>query len=521
MIEELRCELLNTVICGLYRRSHRRFWSDTDVAAVQRNKLRELMNKNRGSAYGRRYDFAHINSVADYQDRAPLTVYEDYLPYIDRIMAGEQGVLTEEEVLLLEPTGGSVSGSKLIPYTAGLKAEMQKGLQPWIYDLYSSYPGVTRGRSYWSVTPATAGKSRTPGGIPIGFADDAEYFGKAGKYMLRLLFVAPADLAREQDIDRFYFRTALALLNCRTLSLISVWNPTFLLLLLEYIHTNVAKLLTALPSKRRALVARYLPDKRYDKLWPGLRVISCWRDANASSYAQQLRRLFPHSRIQPKGLLATECIVSFPLAGKKGAVLSFHSHFFEFRSLEDGNLYLAHQLRENIRYEVIVSTSGGLYRYELRDIIQVTGFTSGVPRLRFCGKNDTVCDLFGEKLHEVFVAQALKECGLRGEFALVAPETDRYVLYVHGGNPPDPGQLDTLLRKNFHYDYCRKLGQLKPPRIYSLTGNPRQEYFQRCMLRGQKLGDIKPMLLVSYGGWAQRFTGQFADEKTEEREERP
>lgn len=254
-------------------------------------------------------------------------------------------------------------------------------------------------------------------------------------------------------------------------------------------------------------------------LWPGLRVISCWCDAKASPYAKQLHQLFPHSLIQPKGLLATECIVSFPLAGKKGAILSIHSHFFEFRSLEDGKLYLAHQLRKNISYEVIVTTGGGLYRYELHDIIQVTGFTGGIPRLRFCGKNDTISDLFGEKLHEVFVAQVLQNCGLRGEFALMAPETDRYVLYAHGGNLPDPERLDTLLRKNFHYDYCRNLGQLKSPRIYRLTGNSQQEYFQRCMERGQKLGDIKPMLLASCGGWADYFTGGFTDEKNKESEE--
>ena len=501
---------LNGALCALCESEYRRFISLRGPKEAQEAKLSEILRKNSRSAYGMRHDFGSIRSIAEFQRRVPLTTYEDYAPYIRRIMQGEQGVLTEERVLLLEPTGGSTSGAKLIPYTKSLQQEMQRGIRPWLYNLCSSYSGVKWGKSYWSVTPAASGRLRTEGGIPVGFEDDAAYFGRAEKLLLGQLFAVPQEISRESHIGRFYLHTALGLLKCPELSMISVWNPTFLLLLLDYIHKNTDRLLSSLPPGRQADVSRYLPQKRYEKLWPNLRVISCWCDANARPYARRLRQLFPNVVIQPKGLLATECFVTFPLSGRKGGVLSVHSHFFEFKSADNGRIYLAHQLERGKTYEVIVTTGGGFYRYQMRDLIRITGHTNGIPRMVFCGKSDRTSDLFGEKLDEVFVARVLRGCGLTG-FALLAPETDRYVLYAKGDALPAPDKLDQLLRKSFHYDYCRKLGQLKAPRIFRITGEPEQEYFRRCACRKQKLGDIKPALLTGYGGWASWFTGYYAD----------
>ena len=55
---------------------------------------------------------------------------------------------------------------------------------------------------------------------------------------------------------------------------------------------------------------------------------------------------------------------------------------------------LAHELELNKQYEVVLTTSGGLYRYKLRDIIEVMGFDEGVPLFRFVGKAGYISDLF-------------------------------------------------------------------------------------------------------------------------------
>lgn len=59
----------------------------------------------------------------------------------------------------MEPTSGSTSSSKLIPYTEGLKREFQAGIKPWIYSLYNNFPEIKKGKSYWSVTPMATEKN--------------------------------------------------------------------------------------------------------------------------------------------------------------------------------------------------------------------------------------------------------------------------------------------------------------------------------------------------------------------------
>ena len=56
-----------------------------------------------------------------------------------------------------------------------------------------------------------------------------------------------------------------------------------------------------------------------EALWPRLVLVSCWADAAASDSAASLRRRLPHARLQPKGLLATEGVVSLPLLAGAGS----------------------------------------------------------------------------------------------------------------------------------------------------------------------------------------------------------
>ena len=532
MIRRFTCFAVNSLCRLAYGNEYRAFsrmLSDTDadqarqaVKKAQERKLFQILRANQSCEFGSRYGFSNLKSVEEFQAKVPLSVYGDYEKAVGKIKEGKQNVLTSEDVLLLQPSGGSTAAVKLIPYTRSLKAEFQKGIRPWIYDLYRNVPGIQWGRSYWSVTPAATSIKNSGDGIPVGFEDDKAYFGSWENKVFDFIFAVPGTVARADTMEEFYYRTALALLNCPDLTLISIWNPSFLLLLLEYIENNSERLVRDLRRRRKRRgeeVQRILHEKAYGKLWKRLKVISCWADANARAGAEKLQGLFPGVTIQPKGLLATEGFISFPLIGHDGAALSLNSHFFEFLSIDDQKIYLAHELRQGRDYAVIMTTSGGLYRYQLRDIVTVTGFAGAVPLVKFTGKQDKISDLFGEKLNESFVESALEQAGLSGDFHMLAPETDRYVLYVRfsvGSERPETLDTPTLaerieekLRENFHYDYCRRLGQLKGVRIFQLTGSPDREYLNECVKRGQRLGDVKPAALHLQGGWHRVFEGKY------------
>jgi len=504
---------------------------------VQLQLLRQYLAKNADTAWGKAHYFREIRNYGEFTRRIPLRSYDDLEPWIARIKRGEKRVLTADRVTHLIPTSGSSGARKLIPFTADLQREFNAGIGPWIVDLYRPYPSLTAGTAYWSVSPALEAVESDSSVIPVGFDADSTYLGGARKFLVDSVMAVPSEVRFVPDLDQFRYVTLLCLLRQSDLRLISVWHPSFLSLLLDalpahwknllddirlgrcrYSAALAPQVLHALKLSPRPARARYLASSdplRPESLWPQLKVISCWGDANAELAIADLQRRFPTVFIQPKGLLATEAFVTIPFSNS--LPLAVCSHFFEFID-EQGAVHLAGELRENEIYEVVVTTAGGLCRYRLQDQVLVTGFVEKTPAFRFLGRKGKVSDRFGEKLSEPFVAAVLKELTAdfqkQARFAMLAPDEHSsgccYTLYIEGDIRADLATLlDTLLRQNPHYDWCRKLGQLGTPRLFRVKTQAYEAYVAREMSSGKRLGDIKPSSLSLQPGWTNYFNGTY------------
>jgi hypothetical protein len=233
--------------------------------------------------------------------------------------------------------------------------------------------------------------------------------------------------------------------------------------------------------------------------------------------------LFPHSRIQGKGLIATEAFVSLPLVGQEHAALAIRSHFLEFLPLGSDRAQLAHQLERGGQYTVVVTTGGGLYRYQLGDLIDVTGHIGDCPLIRFIGRQGYVSDWFGEKLNDAHASRVLQETfrtlGVVPSFAMLACDTDTpagYVLYIDSSEDDNvvkhaAEQIEARLRGNFHYNYARQLGQLARVRAVRVRDGA-ETYLAAAMRNGQKAGDVKLPALDRRDGWSGVFGETAPDE---------
>ncbi len=465
-------------------------------------RLRHLLRANAASAYGRACGFGQVDGIRAFQERVPLVDYEDLRPWVERVALGETEVLTREPVLLFEPTGGSSGPEKLIPLTRTLLEEFRRALHPWLADLYANHPRVRGGPSYWQVTPGLVAPRRTAGGIPIGLQDDGQYLGRLPGALLSALRIRPA-IHPGMSSEAFQVETLRSLLGARDLRLVSLWNPSLFLRMLEALQRDPDPILARLPRERGLEVAGCLERGDPAGLWPDLALISCWRDGLATGDAQRLGALFPQAALQPKGLLATEAVVTLPLEEALGPdgghVPAWRSHFFEFLD-PSGRPWLLHELEPGGAYEVVVTTGGGLYRYRLGDRVRVTRRWRGVGLLAFEGR-DRVVDLVGEKLREDFVAATFAD--LAGFFMLAARE-DHYLLYTR--HALEPGEVDRRLSCSHSYEVARRVGQLKPARVFLLKGDPEAEYLASARAQGRKPGDLKPAVLSPRGDW--NFTGE-------------
>jgi hypothetical protein len=523
------------------------------VADTQVQLLLQTLRANRDTDFGRIHRFRDITDARTYQEQVPLATHADFAGRIRRIAAGEANVLTAEPVRLLEPTSGTTGGEKLIPYTAGLRRQFQRGVAAWITDLFRRRPAVRGGRAYWSLSPMLGPPRRSPGGLPIGFDDDTAYLGWTEQLALRRLLVTPPGVARLTDMDSFRYWTLLTLLAAGDLALISIWSPTFLTALLAPLGEWRERLCHDLrcgslsppiplaeemvrpfrrqlrPDPRRAdHLDRVLRSStpwadRLRHVWPRLALISCWADAAARQFLPELREQFPDVEVQPKGLLATEGLVSFPLIDRPGSALALRCHFFEFEEWGSGYCRLAHQLDHGGRYRVILTTAGGLYRYHLRDEVEVVGAHHQCPLIRFVGKSDATSDLVGEKLAEAHVRVVLDRLltaqALQPRFALLVPVLRRpahYRLYIQAAGITAESPLLGPLRKgledglmeNPYYRHAVATGQLAPAEVTALdpAGVSAWVLYERgCLKEGQKCGNIKPMALDRRAGWPEAF----------------
>ncbi len=425
--------------------------------------------------------------------KQPVTQYDDYVSQIEILRKKGVHPTYHEDVSRLCPTSGTSGTNKLIPYTQSLKSAFQAGLYPWIFFMYIRFPSLFFKRQYWSVTPVI--KSRDDDAmskVKIGFEDDEEYVGQLQRLITETIWVNTKEVAKgSRDIETFLAKLATQLSQERYLGLVSVWSP------------SLASLLV----------------KKHGSILPSNLVLSSWAHGYSEEESKAVVKM-TRAQLQPKGLLSTEACVTIPV-GTKTFLFSYNSHYFEFRNTSSGKLEIVTTLEVGNEYEVIVTTQSGFVRYATGDIVRVTKKVFGRPSCIFVGRTGVV-DLFGEKLDELTVEKAVGELlnGTKAKeaFWFLSPTRNAdspiaYTLFIASQVADNAlaRKLDNLLRRSYHYNYCRELGQLGEVRIFVIEDlTPEARFIEMSSLQsGARLGDIKMKRLSKKVDWHEKFSGYF------------
>jgi hypothetical protein len=462
---------------------------------AQRRVLDALAAELARTEYGRR----HGVRTTDDALRLPVMDAEAYRPWLERQRERGGPVITAEEVVCYEPTSGSSGPVKYIPYTRALRRSFSRMFCVWAHDVLRSGPTLRTGRTYISVSPSLAPAGG--GGPRAGMHDDRDYLDRWLRRLIDPFWVGPRALAPGISAERFRAQVCEALLAEPRLEIVSVWSPSFLTALLEHIsgHREALAGAAGLGGERRA--GLFADPIDWGRVWPELKLISCWASGQAAPQARRLADEFPAAMIQGKGLLSTEGPVTVPILEAGGYVPLLGEVYLE---LEDAGGALGSVLDGAVgaTYELVLGQRGGLFRYKLGDRVRLTHRFRGVPCLEFVGRAGGCSDLVGEKLEESFVERALEALGQGPTFtAILVPVREprpRYVLVCDGG----PGDLAELgarlereLRRAYHYNLARELEQLEAVQVVSRPG-ARQVLVEAQSRRGARLGDVKERALL-------------------------
>lgn len=507
---------------------------------VQRDLLLRILNANQETAYGRQYGFSRMTSVQDYQDGVPIGDYEAFRPWMDRIKEGEHHVLTSEDPYLFTLTSGTTGQPKLIPANQSVRHTTTRLSRLWLYRCLVDHPKMLDHKALVVVSPAVEGY--TPSGIPFGSASGNIY--RHASWVIRRRYAVPYSVFTIVDFDAKYYAIMRFAIE-RRLSLIATPNPSTILRLVttadnrrdqlikdvhdgtiakeldisSEIRQQVSSLLKPNPKRARELerIVTRAGSLRPSEYWADLALVGCWKGGSVGSTVDRLRPWFrPDTPFRDIGYLSSEAYVTLPIEDEGCAgILAIDANFYEFIPEDDiesdnAKTLTVGQLESGDSYYIVITSSNGLYRYDINDVIRVVGFYNDTPLIEFVRKGRDMVSLTGEKLHVSQLIQAVEAAqdyvgvGIEYYRAVGHSETSRYSLQLELKQLPVADELvirlgraidDALARLNIEYEQKRRSGRIHPPLIQIMAQGWSSRRLEAKLARGVKDIQFKDNLL--------------------------
>lgn len=526
--------------------------SFADSKTAQREVLlQRIVPANASCEFGRRHGFSSIRSISDFQRAVPICGYEDLRGDIERMAQGEAGILTSEPVRRFFVTSGSMAAPKYVPVTPSFVRDKSRAFHIFWNLVREAYPGVSQGSLIFNFSD-TGHEQRTPGGLLSG--SESSFWSSCWRGVggsVRSPF--PRVITNITDPEARYFAIARILLETEVTVLMTL-NPSTILLLSEVIHRNAQRLIddigrggmsgdiTVPREVGEYIAAHYQGNQRRawelekilsrtklapaSRLWPNLRLVVCWRSPMVRPYLDLLGAFLGGIPQRDYLTMASEGILAIPFRDEtSGGVLPIHIHFYEFIPEElaeqnDPPTLLAHELETGRTYAVVLTTSAGLYRYNIGDIVRVNEFNGSTPVIEFLHRAGHTCSLTGEKLTESQVAgavcRAASSLGLDlGSFTLcpTARPYPHYVLLAEVEIPlsePVANRFlvaldDDLGLHNVEYRSKRSSRRLGAPELCLLRPGSYASLRQRRIGEGANDAQIKMACLTRDLDWDKQF----------------
>ena len=346
----------------------------------------ELILNAKDTEWGKKYDYASISNISEFQKKVPLSSYEDLFPFISRMMEGEKNILCTEEISWFSKSSGTTNArSKFIPVS-------QQSLE-------SCHFGGGRDELvlYIQNNPDTKlleGKSLIIGGSYTQTKSDPDIFcGDISAVMMKNLSILGE-----------YLRTP----SLKT-ALLSNYEEKIDKLAEEAMTENVTSI-TGVPTWTTFLIKKVLEKSGKENIfevWPNLEVFFHGA-VSFAPYKKLFAELFPSPNMRymeaynaSEGFFAIQDDLSI-----KGELLLMPDYgiFYEFIPMDEfllknPKVLTMAEVEIGKNYALVISTNAGLWRYLIGDTIS---FTSLYPhRIKITGRTKHFINAFGE---EVMVA---------------------------------------------------------------------------------------------------------------------
>jgi GH3 auxin-responsive promoter len=482
--------LLNDVMLFfMKRRAERIKHFMANPIEVQHTVFHQLIEAARHTAWGEKYSYGSIQTIQDFQNRVPVSSYEDLYPYIERVLRGEQNVLWPSDVEWFAKSSGTTNArSKYIPITPESLEESHYRGGKDVMTLFSQNrpeTGIFEGK-----------------GLSIGGSLHSNPFnetngGMVGDVSAIIMKNLPAwaDYIRTPPIevallDKWEDKLTQMAEICAAENVTSILGvPTWVIVLLERImdQTGAKSMLDVWPN--------------FEVFVHGAVAFHPYRDLFATKFFPSERITYLETYNASEGCFAIQDDLARP--GEMLLMLDY-GIFYEFVPIEElGQTYPKTLTLDEVaidkNYAMLISTNGGLWRYLIGDTIK---FTSKYPfRIKVSGRTKHFINAFGEELivenADAAITFACEQTGAvlndytAGPVYMQNNQKGRHQWIVEFSRPPaDLAHFNALLDqklRDLNSDYDAKRHQelaLLPPLLQHVPAGT----FYEWMAKRGKLG---------------------------------
>ncbi|XP_060704966.1 GH3 domain-containing protein [Hemiscyllium ocellatum] len=490
-----------------------------NILQVQQSILQHRIHRNRNTEYGKLYQFSEITDRETFRNLHPLTRYDHFKEYIERISKGEENVLISERPSSLSRTSGTLGSYATLLNTRETMKDLQQAFGVVFHSILDVYPR-TRNLQRTAAFYYPPNRSNSESGIPV-----VSNFPSPMTSTLKLtMYSTPAagfEIATEPEA--LYIHLLFALKD-RTLGMLeanfaSTVYHTFALLqnkweqLIEDIRLGqVNPKLKITNDIRLKLEAQLKPDPQRaselaaefevgflgiaSRVWPHLNLVLSVDSGSNELYGNHLKHFYCRGvPVYSAVYAATEGLIGvnlWPEKEKRHYLLCPHSMFFEFIPVdlcgeEQPQTLFLDEVKKNELYELVITNAAGLYRYRMGDIIKVVGFHNQCPVIEFKYRWGQLLNVRGEKILEEAFYRTLQravslwpgavlldyccvESGLLGPFCGSSDPHYEVFVEIKGVRNLSEDQrykLDQCLQEDSElYQSFRRKGSIGPVRVH-------------------------------------------------------
>ena len=524
------------------------FRSVCENACDEQDKLlRQIIKENSGTEFGKAHGFSGISDYGDYIENVPVLKFRDYEDSIGRIINGERNILTKAPPAFYNISSGSTGEQKLIPICRK-DIDLQKlYFEDTIRGIISeAIPHGSEDELFGDIFAVTdVFMTEMPDGTPVGVRSGIRFQTavKEGKLDCSVYCVPKEAMFPDIPEKMTYVKVRFALADPNVTAIHGVFahsmSPVFRFILdnwnellddtekgtvnskfdvsdhwRSYLEKNLP------PAPERASYLRSLPvedleNNMMKKIWPKLKYIKLINGDIFGTRGSCIERMIGDVPVHSFALAASESIMGIAAAVslKNRYVLLPDACFFEFMHInklgEPGDIVPMGKVEIGERYDLILTTVSGLYRYDLGDIINVTGKYGNAPEIEICYRKEIILSIAEEKLNtqqfENAMHDFLNKTGISAEGYFISgnydtfpPSYDLFIETQDDINESFPGLFDRCMcDSSSNYRTARERLDIGSPAITKIAKDTIMKYDEKRRKDGKRTDQSKPLRIVN------------------------